>query len=99
MLHGPELAETPGDGRTNRPIVFLSRLAGSQDILGREWSWGERGASSAGLVCNSERITVVWGKACSGPGNTEEWVSAAVVCAMTALTHLYSQDDVTLPGW
>lgn len=98
-LHGPELAETPEDGRTNRPVVFLSCLAGSQDVLGREQSWGERGASRAGLVCNSERITVVLGKACSEPGNTKEWVGAAVVCTMTALTHLYSQDDVTLPGW
>ena len=56
-LHGPELAETPEDGRTNRPVVFLSCLAGSQDVLGREQSWGERGASRAGLVCNSERAS------------------------------------------
>ena len=67
-LHGPGLAETPEDGRTNGPVVFFSCLAGSQDVLGREQSWGERGASRAGLVCNSERITVVLGKACSDLG-------------------------------
>lgn len=68
-------------------IVFSSCLAGSQEFLGGEWSWGEGSARSARLVCNIERMPAVSGKARSEPGNTKERSGAAVVCATTALTH------------
>ena len=66
-LQGPEA------GRTDGPIVFLFCRTGSWEFLGGEWSQGEGRASSAGLVCSGERITVVMGKGRSESGSAKGW--------------------------
>lgn len=73
------------------PIVLLRCPTGSQEHLGGERSWGEGRAGSAGLqVCSGERITGVMGSTQGESGSTEEWVNAAVVCAVSAFTCLNS---------
>lgn len=94
MLHWPGLAGTPGAGRTITPIVSLSCLTGSQELLGGNGLGVRKVPAVQGWVSNVERNRADMGKARSEPGNTKKWVSATVVCAMAALTHLYSQGDV-----
>lgn len=94
MLHWPGLAGTPRAGRTITPIVSLSCLTGSQELLGGNGLGVRKVPAVQGWVSNVERNRADMGKARSEPGDTKKWVSATVVCAMAALTHLYTQGDV-----